>query len=202
MRRALLAAAAIVLLAPACGSDGHEAANDGGRDSTGAGGQTGEQALSGTRLKAYWYTGSDGSRQFAQRWYDSMLKADCAFQPGPDGVVRCLPQVSFGNALYSDATCTVAVAVAILKNACTTTPSPWTALSVPDATACNKFSSKYFSVGAAYTGPQFISSPGSAQPCVENTGTNALYASPMYDIFALGTMLDLGMFQSATLAHD
>ncbi len=206
----------------ACGSSGKDMtgmAGGAGDAGGGAGGPAGtagnggggaedltltQGALSGTRLKAYFYSAPDGSKQFAQRWYDSMLKTDCYFQQGPDGTVRCLPQVSFGTILYSDAACSTPAAVAILKNACMPNPSPWVALSVADPLACNKFSTRYYNLGPAYTAQAFIASPGSAQPCVANGGDggSAIYPPTSYDLFGLGTVLDLGMFQNATLAHD
>jgi hypothetical protein len=55
---------------------------------------------SGSRLKAKYYLGADGSKMFAGL-YDSVLNFDCAFDelyfgdfifgPAPDGTIRCLP---------------------------------------------------------------------------------------------------------------
>jgi hypothetical protein len=64
------------------------------------------RAESGTRLKARWLVGSDGSRQFVN-WRDTELDAECTFQSASDGSSRCQPYsagVETGG--YSDAACT------------------------------------------------------------------------------------------------
>lgn len=52
---------------------------------------------SGSRLKAKWIVGADGSKQF-RNWYDSQLGHDCYFNPASDGQTRCLP---YGNVACS-----------------------------------------------------------------------------------------------------
>jgi hypothetical protein len=72
---------------------------------------------SGSRLKAKYYAGSDGSKEFVG-WYDSMLSLDCIFLQASDNTTRCLPAYySLGGAAgaastlveassYADAACT------------------------------------------------------------------------------------------------
>src|SRR5262245_27196823 len=62
------------------------------------------QAQSGSRLKARWIVGTDGSRQFLS-WHDSQLNADCTFASASDGSLRCLP-VGLQESGFRDAECT------------------------------------------------------------------------------------------------
>lgn len=65
---------------------------------------------SGTRLKAKYQQGEDGSRQFIG-WYDSKLKEDCWFVQTKDGL-RCLPGLySSSTMFFLDANCTHAIAM-------------------------------------------------------------------------------------------
>jgi hypothetical protein len=68
-----------------------------------------QAAESGTRLKARWYVGEDGSRQPTFQWFDSARNEDCTFQMAADGVLRCIPggypQVSY----FSDDACTARI---------------------------------------------------------------------------------------------
>ena len=49
-----------------------------------------DPATSGTRLKAKYYAGADGSRQFVG-WHDAQRDEDCYFGAAADGVLRCAP---------------------------------------------------------------------------------------------------------------
>jgi hypothetical protein len=82
---------AVVMLAVGCsGSDG-EAGAPGARGTPGEQGPAGKSvAVSGERLRARWYVGADGARQFAG-WYDSELDFECSFALAADGLTRCLP---------------------------------------------------------------------------------------------------------------
>jgi hypothetical protein len=60
-------------------------------------------ATSGTRLRARYYTGEDGSKQFIG-WHDKMRDEDCSFQKAEDGQLRCLPAMGV-TALYADSAC-------------------------------------------------------------------------------------------------
>lgn len=62
---------------------------------------------SGTRLKAVYYAGSDGSQIAAGYFHDSMRNEDCSFALAADGMTRCLP-IMIANATvdYADSACT------------------------------------------------------------------------------------------------
>jgi hypothetical protein len=74
------------VLAAGCsgGADGEQ----GPRGAPGPAGQ--DVVVSGDRLRARWYLGQDGARQFAG-WYDEKMDLECSFALAGDGVVRCLP---------------------------------------------------------------------------------------------------------------
>ena len=49
-----------------------------------------QAATSGTRLKASYYVGADGSKEFIGL-YDSQLGVNCSFYSASDGTSRCMP---------------------------------------------------------------------------------------------------------------
>ena len=70
----------------------------------------------GSRLKARYYVGADGSREpvAAYGWYDSERRENCGFTKASDGLIRCVPMIgayAYGT-YYVDAACTVELAVA------------------------------------------------------------------------------------------
>jgi len=67
-----------------------------------------EPTTSGSRLKARYYVGEDGSRQFVG-WYDSQRKEECSFLSAGDGETRCLPAGAYPIGVYSDANCTTPI---------------------------------------------------------------------------------------------
>jgi hypothetical protein len=86
---------------------------DGTVTTSGMGGMLGEMmdpipeadaATSGTRLKARYYVGADGSKQFIG-WRDTMRNEDCSFATAEAGMVRCLPAVGAYATFYADAGC-------------------------------------------------------------------------------------------------
>jgi hypothetical protein len=67
--------------------------------------------VSGTRLKAKYRSGSDGSKGYIPSlWYDSQRQEDCAFAVAGDGVERCIPS-GLSVVAFSDAACTQAIAM-------------------------------------------------------------------------------------------
>lgn len=98
------------------GVGGSSSAGVGGSSSAGVGGSStgpgsggGESSIasyiSGSRLRARYYDGDDGSRQYVG-WYDSDLDANCVFNFGSDAVRRCLPSPFSISVVYSDSGCT------------------------------------------------------------------------------------------------
>jgi len=55
---------------------------------------------SGSRLKAHYFVGADGSRQF-RAWYDSQLDMLCDWARATDNKTRCLPPVRLDTETYT-----------------------------------------------------------------------------------------------------
>jgi hypothetical protein len=64
------------------------------------------QETSGTRLKARYYVGDDGSKQFAG-WYDTERKENCTFSTASDGAIRCVPAATAAavGSYFADSAC-------------------------------------------------------------------------------------------------
>jgi len=128
LKKALLGAA--VALLGACGGKDGVQGPAGEKGADGAQGPAGDQGLpgmagtpaatDGTRLKARWVTGSDGSKGFFG-WLDSTLGKSCAFQETSAGL-RCAPKADAVMPVWApyvgdpgvgflDAACTIPVAV-------------------------------------------------------------------------------------------
>lgn len=106
--RALAAWMVVTVCASAgCGSKGSTPI---GPDPSVGGGSTNTQggATSGTRLRARFLVGEDGSKQEIGGWHDKQLDIDCAFQAAADGTYRCLPpeHATVSADFFSDAGCT------------------------------------------------------------------------------------------------
>lgn len=145
LKKALLGAA-VALLGACGGKDGGQGpAGEKGAD--GAQGPTGEQGLpgmagtaaatDGSRLKARWVTGSDGSKGFFG-WLDSELGRPCSFQDTSAGL-RCLPKTDAAMAVwapyagahgvgFADAACSIPVAVFLVGDAPASGGLVWYAL--------------------------------------------------------------------------
>jgi hypothetical protein len=92
-----------------------------GAGGTGGDGGTGGSAevqgqgfVSGPRLRAKYYLGTDGSKQF-HGWYDSQRQEDCFYVTATDGTRRCMPvdySAKFGS-YFADAACTQPLAVKV-----------------------------------------------------------------------------------------
>lgn len=101
-------------------------------------------ATSGTRLRARYYTGEDGSKQFVG-WRDNTRNEDCSFLKSEDGQLRCLPAAAFAS-YYLDASCTQSAATTPKEQAICAAAVPTYAVETQRFTACG--TSKLFEVGA------------------------------------------------------
>ncbi len=128
----------------------------GGSSGGGAGGHDGgpvhdamaDVNQSGSRLKAQYYVGTDGSKSFAGM-YDSQTKQDCAYATASDGTNRCLPagpHVIASTAYFSDASCKVPI-LNVPKDC--TTPPPYVTTFQTMCGGTTQFS--VFPSGAAFT---------------------------------------------------
>lgn len=147
---------------------------------------------SGTRLKAKYYAGSDGSRSPLLTWYDSQRAEDCNWMVATDGVNRCLPtsyaMVVSGSSFYADASCTLVVA------SVTTTCSA----SIPKyvmetgTAGCNGY--RMFQIGAQFTGPSVYLKSGTTCMAVAVTVGTAYYG--------FGPEVPASSFVSATIQNE
>ncbi len=89
------------------GSSSSGTAGAGGAGASGGGSAEVTGFVSGTRLRARYWDGTDGSRQFFG-WHDSQLGVDCHHSLASDGKYRCLPVG--GTVFYhADVSCMVPV---------------------------------------------------------------------------------------------
>jgi hypothetical protein len=143
-----------------------------------------EDATSGTRLKAAYYVGGDGAKQFAH-WVDSARSNEtCSFQTASDGVLRCLPQVVYAQ-FYSDAKCTQPIYQ--VASGC----KPPTAYAMPyDVTTCSELAPRDL---YPFTAPVTLSGVyyGSAGSCTAQGASGTYYGT--------GAAIPASSFQSAQL---
>jgi hypothetical protein len=153
------------------------------------------EALSGTRLKAYWYTSTDGSRQFAGKWFDSTLNIDCTIAVDPTGKMRCLPTLApVALSYYADAGCSTPVAALpkVYQNC-----ESWagfansTFANITNAASCPAGISR---LGAPITGTVYTGTPGACSPSTS--------AAQSYSFFTIGAAIDLATFAEVSAAHD
>lgn len=129
----------------------------GANGTNGLNGAPGKDAVvSGSRLKAQWRGGDDGSREFVG-WFDSAIGAACEYMTAEDGTVRCLPgaiSTKSVSLLYSDASCSTIAGVGVASAApCANPPSH---LIVQNNSICGRPGSVY-DIGTKFqTLPQLL----------------------------------------------
>jgi hypothetical protein len=108
-------------------------------------------ATSGSRLKARYLVGDDGSRQWNYGWFDTQLGVNCSFVLAVDSTTRCLPSSGAGvGTYYGDSGCTQRLAAA----APTACAAPKYATSIDTtAPACNfQYKTTVYSLDQAFAG--------------------------------------------------
>jgi len=146
--------------------------------------------VSGSRLKAKYRSGDDGSKAYLPYlWYDSQRQEDCQFTAAADGKERCLPTLGAASAyFFSDAACTQLLASD--STGCT----PKYALSY-ESSCPSVYLAHLYPVGAMVNPPTlYIMSGGS---CVSA-------GSPLfgYTYFKLGAELPPASFVGSTVQND
>lgn len=147
---------------------------------------------SGSRLKAKYYVGSDGSKQFIG-WHDSMLNVDCAFVLASDGTTRCMPyypEAALIATYFSDSGCTQALA--LVATGCTP-PIYGSQSQAGMGGACATGFDRILQVGAAYTGASYTGAPAS---CIATPSPSA------YVLYSLGSEVAPSTFVAATIQTD
>jgi hypothetical protein len=109
--------------------------NAGERGPPGDVGQTGlpgkDAVTSGSRVKAQWFMGADGSRQF-RGWLDTATGEPCTYVMATDGAYRCLPpsvpSITW-SVVYADDACTQPVLAEFPGNGMPQTPVQYARIS-------------------------------------------------------------------------
>lgn len=124
-----------------------------------------EAAESGSRLKARWYVGADGSRQFLN-WFDSEVQAECYFARGRDGALRCLPsplgESVLSTALYADEECSSRVAAFSAASCGSAQPNVVVIQDQAGTDACAQTPYRYHRVGAEVPAGEIYTLQGTA----------------------------------------
>jgi hypothetical protein len=187
---------------PASSGSGSSGGNGGGSNGSGSssGGKSSsggpvpdayaDQTQSGSRLKAEYYVGGDGSKQWDYSFQDTARNDEhCSFSTAADGSIRCLPSGIQAGIFYSDANCSVSIAYVVTP--CATTPAY--ATSTATTSACPaKYEYHVYAVASKYTGTVYTGTPGSC----------SAYAAFPYAAYALGDEIAPGSFQQATVQTD
>jgi hypothetical protein len=147
---------------------------------------------SGSRLKAKYYVGTDGSRQFSG-WHDSMLNADCNFYPASDGSTRCMPGTP-ASSVFSDAGCAQR-AMGVTKG-CVPEAYALVVNTVNAGSTCGAYFYRVFPVGGLYSGTLYTGTPTTC------TAGGTASAQPTIDYYSLGSEVALSTFVAATVQTD
>ena len=139
--------------------------------------------LSGTRLKANYVAGIDGSQVFTGL-HDSQRNEDCAFTTAADGLLRCLPSGSYPVGVFTDAGCTQPT-IGVAKG-CTGTYGI-----VATATTCGAQTHVY-TLGPALVGAKTYSE--SDGMCIAYPATDLTTLETTFDLYTLGAEVPASSF--------
>jgi hypothetical protein len=151
-----------------------------------------DPATSGSRLKAMYRVGDDGSREFAG-WRDSARNEDCFFQTATDGTTRCMPTTGATVAGYfADAGCTAPVAYLPTSTGGCASPPKYARSS--ETLACGIYAVKLATLGSAFSGSTvYAKGP-----------TSCIATAPIagFTYFNVGSDIGPAAFVQATIAID
>jgi hypothetical protein len=148
-------------------------------------------AESGSRLKAQWIVGDDGSKSFAG-FYDSARKETCSFILMYDGTRRCIP---FGAAVssyaghYTDAACSNLISATYVST-CFVTPTY--AYSIPGDICTGAY--KLYQVGPKFSPPVVY--------YVTNGSCKQAVPDPAYEYHLISAEIPPSAFVAATISTD
>jgi hypothetical protein len=185
---------AVYAIIAACSSGGGFNGNDAGKDGKGpVPDALADVSQSGSRLKAQYYAGADGSRAYAGM-YDTTLKTPCAFATAADGSSRCLPAGAGSIAAtdtFSDSSCTQPIYAAPMG--CTQAPS---FISTVSASCSGAATFHVYPKGSVYTpGANVYVKAGNACNMISTTGSTAYFVST-------GSEMPSSMFVQGTLTSE
>lgn len=145
---------------------------------------------SGSRLKAKYYAGADGSQQFLFMFHDTLLNTDCSFSKASDGTIRCMPVssgVTIGSgSFFSDAACSQP-----LGGTLTCQPAPnYITTTTAGSTACASTTQTY-AAGPLFTGTAYTGSPASCTAISAAVDASA-YSNALATAYAAYSFYTLG----------
>jgi hypothetical protein len=149
---------------------------------------------SGTRLKAKYYVGTDGSKTFAGM-HDGQLGVDCAFTLASDGTTRCLPGYGTGAALanepyFADSGCTQPLGFSY--SGC---PSPTYATGSISSSCQYAPEERIFAVTGVVTGTAYQGTPSSCTAFQASALTTVAF-------YSLGAEVPPSTFVQGTVQTD
>lgn len=135
-------------------------------------------ATSGTRLRARYYVGEDGSKQFIG-WHDKTRNEDCYFARVADGALRCTPLASASQPVFfGDPGCSTQPISPVAKasSACTAVAAPKQHVYAADGCGANR--QQYTLAAQPFVGAVYQKGTGT---CTDVTQ----YLQPTYDFYAM-----------------
>jgi hypothetical protein len=225
--RLLAGSIAVYLIMAACSGSGpragapHDAGSASGSDATAYGDDEGvldaltdpvtearaDPYQSGTRLKASYWAGTDGSKQFTG-WHDSQRNEDCSFTTAADGSTRCTPNAAFSSTYFADANCTQPVYV--VGSTCESLPPYVTSATIDSKFPTPGFNAHIFPLASAATvstgyGLTIISDGGCNGPfhytCMPVAAWGSVIAAPAI-VYTVGAEIPPSAFVEATVQTD
>jgi hypothetical protein len=155
---------------------------------------------SGTRLKARYYAGSDGSKVL-NGIYDSQLMATCFYAATADGTTRCFPSglssASLGSSFYSDSGCSQELAVTSASGCAV--PQYATAGVLAAGSCPAQYVYHLYPIAGAYTGAIYSGTPTSCNAISPMTLSTS-YAS--YAFYTVGAEVSPSQWVQGTVQTD
>jgi hypothetical protein len=151
-----------------------------------------EPATDGTRLKAIFQVGDDGSRQQQYNWWDSSRSEECSFTSFDDGSTRCVPQAGATvGSFFSESGC---INPLFASSTSTCVAAAKYSLGVAHFTSCSTVAyDAIYALTSATPAQVYQGKPGA---CTMVPGTSLMsYA------FYTGTPIPLTTFVAATKQH-
>jgi hypothetical protein len=179
-------------------ANGSGASGSGGASSSGgaSGGAisdaNADQTESGSRLKAEYFVGGDGSKQWDGVFLDSERKNEhCAFQTAGDGAIRCLPSAVSNGGYWADSACTTPLGVG---DPTCTQQSSYVIVPIGSAACGGTTLIHIFPVIAVHTSGQiYQGGQGTSQTCT------AVSTPTSFPLLAVDKEILPSTFQSATV---
>lgn len=150
-------------------------------------------AESGTRLKSVFMLGEDGSKSY-DGWWDSKRGDYCGFMLMVDGTNRCVPFGHNASVFYTDALCTMRVAVKSVSPGACARPAPY-AVETVFFSACD-VRYRFYEIGASMV-PAEVYMKAVDGVCVKLGG-----ASAKNEYYATGAEVPPSAFVAGTEGHE